>query len=103
MKYYISQTEVTIEDGKITGYEMVLTKPDIHKPTLNMLRKMKRLEIENIHLCAHPKISRRYGRLLRAQNKRHKAKHPRSVITAGDLAKMTEQADKELSLQTSDK
>jgi len=102
MKYYISQTDVSFnEEGKLSITEVVLTKPDSHKSTANLLRKLKRLEVENIHICAHPKNSRRYGSLLRAQGKRHKKKYPKSKLTVGDLAVMTKQADQELASKDS--
>ena len=46
MKFYVSRTHVFInEAGKVDGYETVLTKPDSHKPTREMHRRMKALGI----------------------------------------------------------
>ncbi len=73
MKFFISQTEVAIVDGKLTGFETVLTKPDTEKATREMIWRMKRIGVPNIHLCKHPAKSRRYGKLLHAQNKRTRA------------------------------
>ena len=74
MKYYISKTFVSIsEKGKVTGYENVLTRPDSYSNAFAQLRRFKRMGIENLHLCAHPVNSRRYGKLERAYNKRRKA------------------------------
>ena len=71
MKYFVSQTHVKYQDGKISVYETVLTKPDTHKPTKNMLPRMKRIGIPNVHMVKH--TSKRYNKLVRAQNKRRKA------------------------------
>ena len=86
MKYYISKTCVTLnEDGKVTGYENVLTRPDSYSNAFAQLRRFKRMGIENIHLCAHPVNSRRYGKLERAYNKRRKADRQ---LTLGEVAEI---------------
>ena len=86
MKYYISKTFVSIsEKGKVTGYENVLTRPDSYSNAFAQLRRFKRMEIENIHLCAHPVNSRRYGKLERAYNKRRKADRQ---LTLGEVAEI---------------
>ena len=55
MKFYVSRTHVFINDsGKIDGYETVLTKPDSHKPTREMFRRMKALGITDLHVSEHP-------------------------------------------------
>ena len=86
MKYYISKTFVSIsEEGKVTGYENVLTRPDSYSNAVAQLKRFKRMEIENIHLCAHPTNGRRYGKLERAYNKRRKADRQ---LTLGEVAEI---------------
>jgi hypothetical protein len=86
MKYYISKTCVTLnEDGKVTGYENVLTRPDSYSNAAAQLKRFKRMGIENIHLCAHPTNGRRYGKLERAYNKRRKADRQ---LTLGEVAEI---------------
>jgi len=86
MKYYISKTFVSIsEEGKVTGYENVLTRPDSYSNAFAQLRRFKRMGIENIHLCEHPVNSRRYGKLERAYNKRRKADRQ---LTLGEVAEI---------------
>ena len=85
MKYFVSQTEVTIVDGKLTGFETVLTRPDTEKATREMIWRMNRIGVPHIHLCKHPANSRRYGKLLHAQNKRGKAARD---LTRGEVAEI---------------
>ena len=86
MKYYISKTFVSIsEKGKVTGYENVLTRPDSYSNAAAQLKRFERMGIENIHLCAHPVNSRRYGKLERAYNKRRKADRQ---LTLGEVAEI---------------
>ena len=73
MRFYISQTALTLTDGAISATETVLTKPDTERATREMYRRMERIGVPHIHVCEHPANSRRHGQLLRAQNKRHKA------------------------------
>jgi hypothetical protein len=54
------------------------------------MHKLRALGIPNLHINEYEK--KRYNRLIREQNKRHKERK----LTATDLAKMTEEADKEL-------
>ncbi|HHZ94671.1 MAG TPA: hypothetical protein EYN67_03725 [Flavobacteriales bacterium] len=100
MKYYISQTIVEMVDGRLIGREVVLTRADSrvkdsdgtrYKNVKLFMHKMRAIGIENLHINKYEK--KRYNRLIREQNKRHKVKQ----LTMADLAKMTEQADKELS------
>ena len=85
MKYYVSRTHVNVdENGKISGYETVLTKPDSYKVATNSLRRLTALGIENLHLCEHPPNSRRWGRLDRAQTKRTKTRK----MTKADVAEI---------------
>tara|TARA_B100001094_G_scaffold329060_1_gene390977 strand:- start:762 stop:1070 length:309 start_codon:yes stop_codon:yes gene_type:complete len=95
MKYYISQTVVEVVDGRLTGREVVLTRADarVDKEGARLqnvkmfMHKLRALGIQNLHLNEYEK--KRYNRLVREQNKRHKEKK----LTAADLAKMTEQAE----------
>jgi len=91
MKYYITKTYVTLnENGKVTGYENVLTRPDSFSNAVAQLKRFKRMGIENIHLCEHPVNSRRYGKLERAYNKRRKADRQ---LTLGEVAEIMAEAD----------
>ena len=91
MKYYISKTCVTLnEEGKVTGYENVLTRPDSYSNAAAQLKRFERMGIENIHLCAHPTNSRRYGKLERAYNKRRKADRQ---LTLGEVAEIMAEGD----------
>ena len=85
MKYFVSQTEVAIVDGKLTGFETVLTRPDTEKATREMIWRMKRIGVPHIHLCKPPANSRRYGKLIHAQNKRTKAARD---LTSGEVAEI---------------
>ena len=95
MKYYISQTVVELVDGRLTGREVVLTRADarVDKDAARLqnvkmfMYKLRALGIENLHINAYDK--KRYNKLIREQNKRHKEKK----LTAADLAKMTKQAE----------
>jgi|TARA_R110000803_G_scaffold128760_3_gene196191 hypothetical protein len=95
MKYYISQTIVKMVDGRLTGTEVVLTRADSRcdasgcseKNVRRMAQRMRAIGIENLHVNAHEK--KRYNRLIREQNRRHKERK----LTTADLAKMTEQAE----------
>tara|TARA_R110002012_G_scaffold181218_1_gene347129 strand:- start:191 stop:499 length:309 start_codon:yes stop_codon:yes gene_type:complete len=95
MKYYISQTVVEIVDGRLTGREVVLTRADarVDKEGARLqnvkmfMHKLRALGIQNLHLNEYEK--KRYNRLVREQNKRHKEKK----LTMADLAKMTAQAE----------
>lgn len=98
MQYYVSKTTVEIKDGRIEGYEEAMTKPDKLRPTKEALRRFKALGIENVHLCEHPKNSRRYGKLVKAAAQRRKVKK----MTKADLAKMIEDFDKEFETNESD-
>jgi hypothetical protein len=100
MKYYISQTIVEMVDGRLTGREVVLTRADSrvkdsegtkYKNVKLFMHKLRALGIENLHINKYEK--KRYNKLIREQNKRHKERK----LTVADLAKMTAEADKELS------
>tara|TARA_R110000822_G_scaffold283817_2_gene405340 strand:- start:1619 stop:1924 length:306 start_codon:yes stop_codon:yes gene_type:complete len=97
MKYYISQTIVEMVDGRLTGREVVITRADARVDkdgarlqNVKLFRsKLAALGIPNLHINAYEK--KRYNRLVREQNKRHKVKQ----LTAADLAKMTEQSNEQ--------
>jgi hypothetical protein len=94
-KYYISQSIVEVVDGRLTGREVVLTRADARVDkegaSLQNVRlfksKLQAIGIENLHICKYEK--KRYNKLVREQNKRHKNRK----LTVADLAKMTEQAE----------
>jgi hypothetical protein len=92
MKYYVSRTHMTLDSGKLTGYETVLTKPDLIQPTRETMRRMSALGITNLYLCEHPANSRRWGQLDRAQTKRTKTRKMTSADVAGHLAEMDREA-----------
>ena len=94
MKYYITQSIVEVVDGRLTGREVVLTRADAKvDPEGTRLQnvklfkaKLEALGIPNLHVNAYDK--KRYNKLIREQNKRHKEKK----LTVADIAEMTEQA-----------
>ena len=93
-KYYISQTFVEYTDDRLSFREVVLTRADArvdkegakYKNVKLFMHKLRALGIENLHINEYDK--KRYNRLVREQNKRHKERK----LTVADLAKMTEQA-----------
>ena len=95
MKYYISQTIVELIDGRLTGREVVLTRADsrVDKDAARLQNiklfksKLEALGIPNLHVNKYEK--KRYNKLVREQNKRHK----NIKLTVADLAKMVEQAE----------
>ena len=95
MKYYISQSIIEVVDGRLTGREVVLTRADArvdkdgarYANVKMFMHKLKALGIPNLHLNEYEK--KRYNKLVREQNKRHKNRK----LTVADLAKMTEQAE----------
>ena len=98
MKYYITQTIIEEIDGKLQGREVILTRADSrvdNKSALlvNIVAFKKRLEaigIKNLHVNKYDK--KRYNKLNREQNKYRKT----VKLTMADIAKMTEQSEKEL-------
>jgi len=97
LKYYVSRTHMSLDSGKLTGYETVLTKPDLIQPTRNTLRRLSALGITDLHLCEHPTNSRRWGQLNREQNKRRKTRKMTAADVAADLAELNrESLDKDL-------
>ena len=97
-KYYISQTFVEYTDDRLNFREVVLTRADArvdkdgakYKNVKLFMHKLRALGIPNLHINEYEK--KRYNKLIREQNKRHKERK----LTAADLVKMTEEADKEL-------
>mgnify|MGYP001402642138 FL=1 len=95
MKHYVSQTILKMIDGRLDFKEVVLTRADSRCDAAGcseanvrrMAQKMRAIGIENLHVNKYEK--KRYNRLIREQNKRHKERK----LTASDLAKMTEQAE----------
>ena len=97
-KYYISQTFVEYIDDRLSCREVVLTRADArvdkdgarYKNVKLFMHKLRALGIPNLHINEYEK--KRYNKLVREQNKRHKERK----LTVADLAKMTEEADNEL-------
>jgi len=97
-KYYISQTFVEYIDDRLNFREVVLTRADArvdkdgakYKNVKLFMHKLRALGIPNLHINEYEK--KRYNKLVREQNKRHKERK----LTVADLAKMTEEADNEL-------
>jgi len=96
LKYYVSRTHVSLDaDGRISGYETVLTRPAPIKATLEALRRYKAIGITSIHLCEHPANSRRYGKLDRgAVKRRGKARKLTVADVAPALAELAAEDDK---------
>ena len=81
---------MNLVDGRIVGTETILTRPSDEKAAHEGARRFRGLGAEGIHVVKH--VSKRYNKLLREQNKRRKE----NPLTVGDIARMTEQANKEL-------
>ena len=97
LKYYVSRTHLSLDSGKLIGYETVLTKPDLIQPTRETMRRMSVFGITILYLCSHPTNSRRLGKLDRSQNKRRKTRKMTAADVAGDLAELDQEAlDKHL-------
>lgn len=85
MKYYLSKTTVFLDaDGRVKGEETVLTRPDTLEATKNMRGKMERLGMENLHVVKHK--AKRYNKLIREQNKRHRIKQRK--MTKAEVAEI---------------
>ena len=102
MKHYVSQTILKMIDGRLDFKEVVLTRADSRCDAAGcseanvrrMAQKMRAIGIENLHVNKYEK--KRYNKLIREQNKRHKERKLRTkALTAADIAKMTEQFDSE--------
>jgi hypothetical protein len=89
-KYYITRIDLAIVDDKLVATETILTRPSEQDTAHEGARRFRALGTENVHVIKH--AAKRYNKLLREQNKRRKE----NPLTVGDIARMTEQADKEL-------
>ena len=83
MKYYVGQTHVESKNGKIIGYETVLTKPDTQKATREMVRRMKVIGVPNIYAAKY--VKRRYNKLVRESNKRRKAARQLTLAEVAEI------------------
>ena len=83
MKYYVGQTHVESKNGKIIGYETVLTKPDTEKVTREMVRRMKVIGVPNIYAAKY--VKRRYNKLVRESNKRRKAARQLTLAEVAEI------------------
>ena len=93
MQYYVSRTHIGLDAaGRLSGHETVLTKPSTHAAAKNALRRFTALGIDNLHLCAHPPTSRRWGKLDREQTKRTKTRAMTVADVAEDLAELEREA-----------
>jgi|TARA_B100001741_G_C16378639_1_gene516721 DnaJ-domain-containing protein 1 len=89
-KYYVTKSDLKLVDGKLDYTETILTKPSDKIAAINGKRRFSALGVENVHVIKY--VKKRYNKLMREQNKRHKA----AKLTAADIAKMAKQADEEL-------
>jgi hypothetical protein len=83
VKYYVGQTHVESKNGKIIGYETVLTKPDTEKVTREMVRRMKVIGVPNIYAAKY--VKRRYNKLVRESNKRRKAARQLTLAEVAEI------------------
>jgi len=91
MKYYITQTILEVIDGRLTGRDAKVDKDSARLQNIKLFKsKLAAMGIENLHVCKYEK--KRYNKLIREQNKYRKTK----ALTVADLAKMTQQAEDEL-------
>jgi hypothetical protein len=92
LKHYVSRTHISLDaSGKLDGYETVLTQPAPLEATTEALRRYRALGIPNLHICAHPANSRRWGKLDREQTKRTKTR----ALTLADVAEDLAELDRE--------
>ena len=87
-EYYVSQTRITAENGRIRGIEVVLTKPASKRATRRMVQRMNAIGIENLHLC--PPNLKRYRRRVREQNKRRIAARDLTVAEVAEIFSETQ-------------
>ena len=98
MQYYLSRTHISIDGaGRLSGYETVLTKPSSHAAAQNAYKRFSALGIDNIHVCAHPPNSRRWGKLDREQTKRTKTRAMTVADIAEDLAELERESQEKQS------
>ncbi len=91
MTYYVSQTLVSVVDGKLTATETILTKPDKLAPTTETFRRMERCGIPHIAVCKH--APKRYKKLMSGQNKRRKDR----MLTKAEVAEIIEELNRDAS------
>jgi hypothetical protein len=89
MQYYISKTQVSLDaEGRLSAREVVLTKPSTIAAAQEAHRRYTVLGIGNIHICEHPKNSRRWGRLDREATARRKTRPLTIADVVEDLAEL---------------
>ena len=89
MKYYVSKVDVRRGDpykGEpcVVATEVALTKPSSQKAAAMAIQRWKALGIENLCLVEHK--AKRYNKLIREQNKRHKTRQMTKAEVAEILA-----------------
>ncbi len=94
-KWYISQTQVAIVDGKPVATETPLTRQDTEKATREMFRRMERIGVPHIHVCKPN--TKRYNRLLREYNKRRKADRQLTVAEVAEIMADDDEQEKNAS------
>ena len=89
MKYYVSQTTVSIENDKFVAIETILTRPDTHRATCEMHRRMEAIGVPGVAVCKHK--AARFKKLTAAANKRRKADRD---LTIAEVAEIVAELDK---------
>ena len=89
MKYYISKVDVRRGDPDkgepcVVATEVALTKPSSQKAAAMAIQRWQALGIENLCLVEHK--AKRYNKLIREQNKRHKTRQMTKAEVAEILA-----------------
>ena len=89
MKYYVSKVDVRRGDPDkgepcVVATEVALTKPSSQKAAAMAIQRWKALGIENLCLVEHK--AKRYNKLIREQNKRHKTRQMTKAEVAEILA-----------------
>ena len=90
MKYYVSQTLVSLVDGKLSATETILTKPATLTATTEMCRRMERIGIPHVAVCKHS--PKRYKKLTAEANKRRKKARQ---LTVAEVAEIAAELDKD--------
>ena len=92
MQYYISRTHVALDaSGRLTARETVLTRPAPLKAAQEALRRYRAIGITRLHMCEHPKGSRRWGKLDREATARRKDR----AMTVADIAEGLAELERE--------
>jgi len=95
MQYYISKTQISLDaEGRLSAREVVLTKPSTLAAAQEAHRRYTALGIDRIHICKHPKNSRRWGRLDREANAHRKSRPLTLADVAEDLAELEAESNK---------